>query len=70
MAAIHSNAEPLLKLRTTSDEFEELHRVHDKTRATSKTLTVSREALGHLLMDHSALVDEVRHRGRVEVPTE
>lgn len=70
MGAIHSNGEPLLTLHTTHSDFETLHAAHDKARSTSKTITVSKAALGRLLMDHSALVEEVRHRGRVQVPTE
>lgn len=46
------------KLYTTLEEFEALHAAHDKTRRTSKTVTVPREALIHMLMDHSAFVAE------------
>ena len=58
---------PLLTLYTTMREFEGLHARHDRTRSTSKTVTVEREALIHLLMDHSRLVEALRQAGQVRI---
>ena len=58
---------PLLSLYTTMREFEGLHERHDRTRSTSRTVTVDREALIHLLMDHSRLVEALRQAGRVQI---
>jgi hypothetical protein len=48
-------------------EFEGLHQRYDRTRSTSKTVTVDRQALIHLLMDHSGLVEALRHAGQVQI---
>ncbi len=61
------SARPLLQLYTTLLQFEELHLRHDRTRSTSKTVTVDRQALINLLMDHSRLVDALRKTGRVDI---
>jgi len=58
---------PLLALYTTMEEFEGLHARHDRTRSTSKTITVDREALIHLLMDHSRMLDTLRRVGQIEI---
>ena len=58
---------PLLSLYTTMREFEGLHERHDRTRSTSRTVTVDREALIHLLMDHSRLVEALRQAGQVQI---
>lgn len=50
-----------------SREFEGLHERHDRTRSTSRTVTVDREALIHLLMDHSRMVDALRQTGQVQI---
>lgn len=59
---------PLLTLYTTMREFEGLHKRYDHTRSTSRTVTVEREALIHLLMDHSRLVEALRQAGQVQIP--
>jgi len=41
------------EFHTTQEQFEGLHKDLDKTRATSKTVKVSREALQNILMDHA-----------------
>lgn len=64
------SARPLLQLYTTLRQFEELHLRHDRTRSTSKTVTVDRQALINLLMDHSRLVDALRKSGRVDIADE
>ncbi len=61
------SSRPLLHLYTTVRQFEELHLRHDRTRSTSKTVTVDRQGLINLLMDHSRLVDALRRTGRVEI---
>jgi len=58
---------PLLSLYTTMQEFEGLHERHDRTRSTSRTVTVDREALIHLLMDHSRMVEALRQAGQVQI---
>ncbi|RWJ31990.1 hypothetical protein [Mesorhizobium sp.] len=58
---------PLLSLYTTMREFEGLHERHDRTRSTSRTVTVDREALIHLLMDHSRMVEALRRTGQVQI---
>jgi len=58
---------PLLSLYTTMREFDGLHERHDRTRSTSRTVTVDREALIHLLMDHSRLVEALRQAGQVQI---
>ena len=57
---------PLITLYTTMAEFEELHARYDRTRATSKSVTVDLEALIHLLMDHSRLIEALRRAGHVQ----
>lgn len=59
---------PLISLYTTMREFEGLHQRHDRTRRTSKSVTVDRDALIHLLMDHSRLVEALRQTGQVHIP--
>ena len=58
---------PLLSLYTTMREFEGLHERYDRTRRTSRTATVDREALIHLLMDHSRMVEALRQAGQVQI---
>lgn len=60
------SARPLIELYTTMREFEHLHERHDRTRSTSKTVTVERDALIHILMDHSRMVEALRHVGQVK----
>jgi len=58
---------PLLQLYTTMHEFEELHARHDRTHSTSKTITVERQALIHILMDHARMLEALRKVGRVDI---
>jgi hypothetical protein len=58
---------PILQLYTTMHEFEELHTRHDRTRSTSKTVTVERQALIHILMDHARMLEARRRVGRVDI---
>lgn len=59
---------PILQLYTSMDEFETMHERHDRTRSTSKTVTVDRQALIHILMDHARMLGALRKAGRVDVP--
>ena len=61
---------PILQLYTTMDEFETLHERHDRTRSTSKTVTVKRQGLIHILMDHARMLEALRKAGRVDVADE
>jgi hypothetical protein len=58
---------PLLNIYTTMTEFEDLHVRHDRTRSTSKTVTVDRQALIHMLMDHASMLEALGRLGRVEI---
>ena len=58
---------PLLTLYTTLTEFEGLHERHDRTRSTNSTVTVSRQALIHILMDHANMLNALRKAGQVDV---
>ncbi|TPM90657.1 hypothetical protein [Mesorhizobium sp. B2-1-3A] len=58
---------PILQLCTTLAEFETLHERHDRTRSTSRTVTVDRQALIHILMDHARMLEALRKAGRVDV---
>jgi hypothetical protein len=58
---------PLLDLYTTMAEFEHLHVRHNRTRSTSKTVTVDRQALIHMLMDHANMLQALGRRGRVGI---
>ncbi|MEO8884124.1 MAG: hypothetical protein ABI377_12040 [Devosia sp.] len=57
----------LITLNTTMVEFEGLHARYDQTRSTSKTVIVDREALIHLLMAHSRLVELLRQVSEVRI---
>lgn len=61
------SARPQLRLYTTMRQFEELHRRHDRTRSTSKTVMVDRQALINILMDHGRMLDTLRKSGRVDI---
>jgi hypothetical protein len=58
---------PILQLYTTIVEFETLHERHDRTRSTSQTVSVDRQALIHILMDHARMLEALRKSGRVDV---
>jgi hypothetical protein len=61
------SARPLIRLYTTLRQFEGLHDRHDRTRSTSKTVTVDRQALINVLMDHARMLEALRKSGRVDV---
>ena len=58
---------PLVRLYTSLAAFESLHERHDRTRSTSKTVTVDRQALIHILMDHARMLETLRKAGRVDI---
>jgi hypothetical protein len=58
---------PIIQRYTTMPEFELLHERHDRTRSTSRTVTVDRQALIHILMDHARMLGALRKAGRVEI---
>lgn len=60
---------PILQLYTTFAESETLHERHDRRRSTSKTVTVDRQALIHILMDHARMLEALRNAGRVDIVT-
>ena len=64
------SARPTLRLYTSMQQFEELHRRHDRTRSTSKTVIVDRQALINMRMDHSRMLSALRASGRIEVAAE
>lgn len=45
-----------IKFNCTDDQFESIHLALDKTRTTSESVRVDREALTNLLLDHARLV--------------
>lgn len=59
---------PILTLYTTMKQFESLHERHDRTRSTSRTVAVDRQALIHILMDHSNMVNALRKVGQIGIP--
>lgn len=61
------SSRPILQLYTTMREFEDLHTRHDRTRSTSRTVTVERQALIHVLMDHTRMVEALRKVGRIDI---
>ncbi|GAA4134667.1 hypothetical protein ACFFTN_13090 [Aminobacter aganoensis] len=61
------SSRPILKLYTTMPEFELLHKRHDRTRSTSRTVTVDRQAQIHILMDHARMLEALRKAGRVDI---
>ena len=60
---------PILQLYTTMEEFETLYERHDRTRSTSKTVTVDRQALIHILMDHGRMVERYVIRQFEDIPS-
>lgn len=47
-------------------EFEDLNVRHDRTRNTSKSVTVDRQALIHMLTDHASMLEAFGRLGRVD----
>lgn len=57
-------------LKTSQDQFEGLWERVDVTRSTSKTVKVDKDALMQLLMDHSAMVDELSPHNSMNLRSE
>ena len=49
------------------DHSEQMHERHDRIRSTSRTVTVDRQALINILMDHTRMIEALRKSGRVDV---
>jgi len=56
---------PLVQLHSTLAQFEDTYARLDKVRSTSKTVTVDKESLTAILMDHTQLIGALRDHGRV-----
>ena len=48
------------KLQTTTNQFHDMHVVVDKARPKTRTVTVEKDALFNLLVDHSKMVGELQ----------
>lgn len=46
-------------LRLSQEQFEGLHAALDKARSTTKTIAVDRQALTHILIDHSRMIERL-----------
>lgn len=58
-------------LHTSVNAFDEVHRISDRVKAKSKSVTIPHQTLKNLLMDHSILVSELQKCGvEVKVKTE
>jgi hypothetical protein len=56
-------AKPRVDFDTTQDQFEGIHKSLDRVRSTSKTVTVDRQALANLLIDHGKLLAILKAEG-------
>lgn len=54
-----------MKLKTNTEQFESLHVALNKTRSTSETVRVPKQALVHILMDHNMMYDDLRNQNRI-----
>ena len=54
-----------MKLSTTDDQFHLLHVVVNKARENTKTVSVSKEALINLLIDHGKMVHSLQSTGEL-----
>lgn len=54
-------------LLCTDDQFHELHAALAKVRSTSKTVTVSKEGLTNLLIDHSKMYAALEAKGGLKL---
>ena len=50
----------MTKLQTTTNQFHDMHVVVDKARPKTKTVTVEKDALFNLLVDHSHMAGELQ----------
>ena len=56
-----------VQLYTSLSEFETLRAQEDAPRANARVVKVDRQALDHMLMDHSRMVRMLKERGLIEV---
>ena len=54
-----------MKLSTTDDQFLLLHVVVNKARENTKTVSVPKEALINLLIDHGKMVHSLQSTGEI-----
>lgn len=47
---------PRFSFTASQEQFEGLHKALDRVRSTSKSVTVDRQALANLLIDHAKLL--------------
>jgi hypothetical protein len=52
-----------MSFECTMDQFNGIHKALDKVRATSRTVTVDRDALTRLLIDHGKLLTRYKVEG-------
>ena len=48
------------KLKTTTNQFHDMHVVVDKARPKTRTVRVDKDALSNLLVDHGHMVGELQ----------
>ena len=56
---------PVVRLATTMSEFEGVHSELDRVKR-GKSVSISKDALAHLLIDHTSMLNVLREHGRVE----
>ena len=56
-------ARSVIRLELQREAFEALHGALERLRATSKTVTVDRDALATLLRDHGTLIAHLKAEG-------
>ena len=52
-----------MKLKTTDNQFHDMHVALTKARASTKSISISRAALSTVLCDHSNMVGALRDEG-------
>ena len=52
-----------MKLKTTDNQFHDMHVALTKARASTKSIPISRAALTNVLCDHSSMVGALRDEG-------
>lgn len=58
-----------MKIYTSDDQFDLLHRAVDKARKNAKEIKVSRQALLNMLMDHANFISSLKQYGEnIEYP--
>jgi hypothetical protein len=58
-----------VKIYTSDDQFDLLHRAVDKARKNAKEIKVSRQALLNMLMDHANFISSLKQYGEnIEYP--